>query len=220
MSASTSPKKQFALNPNAKTFKLPKGAEQSNFNWESLEQNSGDNSNAETPFEEPPQLPAVDPRAGAVEAPTVPTRTVARGVLLKRSVWLKQWNKRHVIVSPSLITWYTLAGEQKGMMSLTPSTSASLDASTTATLRIIEGGRELAFREAEAEHALLGAMPLSVWKQVIQHAAAPAPAIAAGDTGYVLPTRALEGAAAEATLERWALHAENSIKSSPSNEMR
>lgn len=49
-----------------------------------------------------------------------------RGLLLKRSEWLRMWNRRHVILSPATLSWYD-GTTQKGSLHLDAWTKVVVD---------------------------------------------------------------------------------------------
>ena len=89
-----------------------------------------------------------------------------RGELYKRSEWLKQWNQRHVIISPALIQWQDGNGRQTGSCALDRNACVS----TTIDGRLVvqtSRGREVQFccdNRADLED----------WLRAVQEAARPA----------------------------------------------
>ena len=98
------------------------------------------------------------------------------GPLLKRSEWLKQWNRRQVVVAPQLISWYS-RGKRTGSCALDRNCSVT----TTADGRLVvltSRGRELQFRcDDRADlHGWLRAVQLAARPSAL--GAQPAPGLA------------------------------------------
>ena len=86
------------------------------------------------------------------------------GPLLKRSEWLKQWNRRQVVVAPQLISWYS-RGKRTGSCALDRNCAVT----TTADGRLVvhtSRGRELQF-QCDDRADLHG------WLRAVQLAARP-----------------------------------------------
>ena len=98
------------------------------------------------------------------------------GPLLKRSEWLKQWNRRQVVVAPQLISWYS-RGKRTGSCALDRNCAVT----TTADGRLVvhtSRGRELQFQcDDRADlHGWLRAVQLAARPSAL--GAQPAPGLA------------------------------------------
>jgi len=101
----------------------------------------------------------------------MPGTVLIEGELLKRSEWLRRWNRRHVRVLPNEICWFSADGKPMGSLALDKGSFITTNGSSADGKLIIKSqGREVQFRHVGSRGQDWASKQVD-WLQAVQTAA-------------------------------------------------